>query len=197
VSDEQVRGSSSMPSAASRAVAPVCSFPPIQNRHARVLVLGSMPGAASLLANRYYAYEHNAFWKIMGALFKAGPDIAYEKRIVLLKRAGVALWDVLESCVREGSLDSAIDAASMVPNDFRTFFATHPRIGHVFFNGGMAESSFRRYVRPHLGETTLRFTRLPSTSPAHAARNFEAKLKAWRAVAEALKSQRPQKRALA
>ena len=168
-------------------IAPICSFPPIQNRNARVLVLGSMPGAASLLANRYYAYEHNAFWKIMGALFDAGPDVAYEKRVVLLKRAGIAVWDVLESCVREGSLDSAIDEASMVPNDFPTFFATHPHVRHVFFNGGKAETSFRRYVRPHLGETALRFTRLPSTSPAHAARNFETKLKAWRVVAEALK----------
>ena len=99
----------------------VCSFPPIQNRAARVLILGSMPGAASLRARRYYAYEHNAFWKIMGALFDAGPDVAYEKRVATLKRAGVAVWDVLESCVREGSLDSSIDEASMVPNDFQAF----------------------------------------------------------------------------
>lgn len=170
------------------AIAPICSFPPIQNRNARVLVLGSMPGAASLRAGRYYEYKHNAFWKIMGELFGAGPDVAYEKRIVMLKRAGLAVWDVLESCVREGSLDSAIDEVSIVPNDFRNFFASHPGIGHVFFNGGMAENSFRRYVRPHLPETGIRFARLPSTSPAHAARNFETKLKAWRAVAEALKS---------
>jgi len=138
----------------------------------------------SLLAGRYYEYKHNAFWKIMGELFGAGPDVAYEKRVVLLKRSGLAVWDVLESCVREGSLDSAIDEISIVPNDFRKFFASHPRIGHVFFNGGMAETSFRRYVRPHLSETGIRFARLPSTSPAHAARNFETKLKAWRAVAE-------------
>ena len=181
--DARVRRVSSAPT---RSVAPVCSFPPIQNRDARVLVLGSMPGAASLLAGRYYAYEHNAFWKIMGALFDAGPDIAYEKRIILLKCAGVAVWDVLESCVREGSLDSAIDEASMVPNDFQAFFKAHPRIGHVFFNGAMAETSFRRYVRPHLPDSGLRFTRLPSTSPAHAVRDFETKLKAWRAVADAL-----------
>jgi hypoxanthine-DNA glycosylase len=176
-----------------RAVPAIRSFPPIQDRHARVLVLGSMPGAASLLAGRYYEYKHNAFWKIMGELFGAGPDVAYAKRVVLLKRSGLAVWDVLESCVREGSLDSAIDEISIVPNDFRKFFASHPRIGHVFFNGGMAETSFRRYVRPHLPETGIRFARLPSTSPAHAARNFETKLKAWRAVAEALKKLTPTK----
>src|SRR4051812_2571728 len=76
----------------------VCSFPPIESRAARVLVLGSMPGAASLRAGQYYAYRHNAFWPIMGALFGAGPEIAYEKRIAILRRAGLALWDVLASC---------------------------------------------------------------------------------------------------
>jgi len=93
------------------AVTIVCSFPPIENRAARVLVLGSMPGAASLLAVRYYAYPHNAFWPIMGALFGAGSALAYGKRVSTLKGAGLALWDVMASCVREGSLDADIDEA--------------------------------------------------------------------------------------
>ncbi len=108
------------------------SFPPIENRAARVLVLGSMPGAASLLAGQYYAHRHNAFWPVMGELFGAVPALAYEKRILILRRAGLALWDVLASCVREGSLDSDIDNASIVPNDFRAFFDAHPRVQHVF-----------------------------------------------------------------
>ena len=164
----------------------VRSFAPIESRTSRVLVLGSMPGAASLLAGRYYAYPHNAFWPIMGALFGAGPAVSYEKRVLILKRAGLALWDVLASCVREGSLDSAIDDASITPNDFHAFFAAHPRVKHVFFNGAKAESSFRRYVRPHLSDRGLAFARLPSTSPAHASRSLPQKLKAWRAVADAL-----------
>ena len=165
----------------------VCSFPPIANRLARVLVLGSMPGAASLRAGRYYAHPHNAFWQIMSELFGASPEVAYEKRILILKRAGLAVWDVMASCVREGSLDSDIDEASIVPNDFPAFFDAHPQIGHVFFNGARAEACFRRYVGATLSDRGLHFTRLPSTSPAHASLSLEKKLRAWRAVAAALK----------
>ena len=165
----------------------VSSFAPIAHRAASVLVLGSMPGAASLRAGQYYAYAHNAFWPIMGELFGAGPEVAYEKRILLLKRAGLALWDVMASCVREGSLDSDIDEASIVPNDFPAFFNAHPQITHVFFNGAKAETCFRRYVSPDLPDRGLQFTRLPSTSPAHASLSLQKKLAAWRAVAVALK----------
>jgi double-stranded uracil-DNA glycosylase len=170
-----------------RELAAVCSFPPIENRMARVLVLGSMPGVASLLAGRYYAYEHNAFWRIMGELFDAGPPVAYEKRVLLLKRVGLSLWDVMASCVREGSLDADIDEASIVPNDFAAFFRAHPRVKHVFFNGTKAETCFHRYVRPGLSDRGLTFTRLPSTSPAHASLSFAQKLQSWRAVDAALK----------
>ena len=168
------------------ALPPVCSFAPIQNPEARVLVLGSMPGAASLLAGRYYAHPHNAFWPIMGELFGAGPAIAYQKRVQILKRAGLAVWDVMASCIREGSLDSDIDEASIVPNDFPAFFDTHPHLERVFFNGAKAENGFNRYVRPHLSERGLTFTRLPSTSPAHASLSLQKKISAWRLVADAL-----------
>ena len=164
----------------------VCSFAPIENRAARVLVLGSMPGAASLLAGRYYAYPHNAFWPIMGELFGAGPDVDYGKRILILKRAGVALWDVMASCIREGSLDADIDEASIVPNDFHAFFDAHSCVKQVFFNGAKAENCFHRYVRPQLGDRRVHFTRLPSTSPAHASLSLPQKLEAWQAVADAL-----------
>ena len=163
----------------------VCSFPPVCSRRSRVLVLGSMPGAASLLAGQYYAYRHNAFWPIMGELFGAGPQIGYAKRVLVLKRAGVALWDVMASCVRAGSLDADIDEASIVPNDFLAFFTAHPLVRHVFFNGAKAEHCFNRHVRAHLSGR-LSFTRLPSTSPAHAAASYARKLQAWRAVAGAL-----------
>ena len=168
------------------AISAVCSFPPIENRAARVLVLGSMPGAASLLAGRYYAYPHNAFWPIMGELFGAGPTVSYEIRVLILRRAGLALWDVMASCIRGGSLDADIDEASIEPNDFHAFFDAHPRVKHVFFNGAKAESCFHRYVRPHLSDRGLHFTRLPSTSPAHASLSLPQKLKAWRALADAL-----------
>jgi hypoxanthine-DNA glycosylase len=91
--------------------------------------------------------------------------------------------------VREGSLDADIDEASIVPNDFRAFFDTHPRVKHVFFNGAKAETCFHRYVRPQLSDRGLHFTRLPSTSPAHASLSLPQKLKAWRPVADALEKQ--------
>ena len=179
------RGTSEVPDT-KRVSSAVRSFEPIESRGARVLVLGSMPGTASLLAGQYYAYAHNAFWPIMGALFGAGPTLSYQKRILILRRAGVALWDVMASCVRVGSLDADIDDESIVANDFQTFFAAHPRVKRVFFNGTKAETCFYRYVRPYVSDRGLRFTRLPSTSPAYASLSPAQKLKAWRAVADAL-----------
>lgn len=156
------------------------SFPPLEAPDARVLVLGSMPGAASLAAGRYYAHPQNRFWPFMGALVGAGPELDYPARVAALGAAGIALWDVLAQCEREGSLDSAIRDDTAVANDFAGFFARHPRVGTVLFNGAKAEQSFRRFVVPGLARPDLRLLRLPSTSPANASQRAEAKLQAWR-----------------
>jgi len=156
------------------------SFPPIVGPDARVLILGSMPGAASLHAGQYYAHKHNSFWRIVGELFGAGLDLPYPDRLQILTRSGVALWDVLESCVRIGSLDSAITDEH--PNDFAAFFAEHRCIDHIFFNGAKAEQAFTRRVLPTLAPNRLTLRRLPSTSPAHAGMSFQRKLDAWRVV---------------
>lgn len=161
----------------------VASFPPIADRDARVLIVGSMPGAASLRAGQYYAHPHNAFWPIVGALFGARPDLPYAQRCAVLRRSGIAVWDVLQSCVRNGSLDAAIEPRSMVPNDFAAFLAAHPRLGAVFCNGGTAWTCWQRHVAPRLGrEPPLPVVRLPSTSAAHASARPAAKLAAWRAA---------------
>ena len=164
----------------------VRSFPPIENVRARVLILGSMPGGASLAVGQYYAHPQNLFWPIMGVLLGARPGLSYVARTRLLKANGIALWDVLETCVREGSLDSAIEEATIAVNDFASFHRAHPRIERVFFNGAKAEASYRRYVIPLLGSgaPAVEYLRLPSTSPAHAALSFEKKRKAWEAVLE-------------
>lgn len=141
-----------------------------------------MPGKASLAAQEYYAYRHNAFWRIMGDLLDAGPELPYPQRLVRLTAAGVALWDVMAACERPGSLDADIVGASIRVNDFPAFFAAHPGIRRVFFNGGTAEASFRRLVLPGLHGHDLTFARLPSTSPAHAALGYAAKLAAWSAI---------------
>ncbi|TWT91022.1 Uracil DNA glycosylase superfamily protein [Pseudobythopirellula maris] len=159
------------------------SFAPVADARARVLVLGSMPGVASLEAQRYYAHPRNAFWPIMGELFGARPDLPYAVRCNRLREAGVALWDVLSECRREGSLDTSIERDSEAVNDLAGLLTRYPRITLVAFNGQKAETAFRRHAVPTLDESTqkrLSFVRLPSTSPAHAARSFEEKLAAWR-----------------
>jgi len=162
----------------------VRSFPPLEDRRAQVLILGSMPGVASLAAGQYYAHPQNLFWRIMGSLFGAGPDLPYPARVLRLKAQGIAVWDVLESCVREGSLDSAIDEDSIAVNDFAGFYRRHPRIARVYFNGAKAEAAYRRYVLASLGAKaqSLECARLPSTSPAHAAMSFAQKLQVWKAA---------------
>jgi len=163
----------------------VHSFPPLEAPDARALVLGSMPGAASLAAGRYYAHPHNRFWPIMGELVGAGPALDYPARMAALEAAGIALWDVLAQCEREGSLDSAIRDDTAVANDIAGFLARHPRVGTVLFNGAKAEQSFRRFIAPGLARPDLTLVRLPSTSPANASQGAAMKLEAWRVALRA------------
>lgn len=166
----------------------VKGFAPLAQADARVLVLGSMPGVASLVAGQYYAHARNAFWPLQAALLGFDAGLPYAARATALLQAGVAVWDVLQSCVREGSLDADIARDSEVANDFPAFFHAHARIGQVFFNGAAAESAFRRHVLPGLPADMamrLQFVRLPSTSPANAALSFERKLALWRTALQA------------
>lgn len=155
------------------------SFPPIADAGARVLILGSMPGIASLVAGRYYAHVRNAFWPVMGSLLGFDAAAPYETRVAALRTAGIALWDVLHTCTREGSLDAMIDKTTEMPNDLPGFLVAHPRITHVFFNGAAAEDCFRRHVLPAIDAGRLHCQRLPSTSPANAACPFGRKLAVW------------------
>ncbi len=168
----------------------VNSFPPVCGSGARVLILGSMPGIRSLQAGQYYAHPRNAFWPIMESLFSIPASADYSERLAGLKQAGIALWDTLGQCYREGSLDASIEATSERPNDFLWLFDNHPGIGHIFFNGAKAESSFRKHVLARLEARypNLVYTRLPSTSPAHASLSFDQKRQHWEAVRVALQS---------
>lgn len=139
-----------------------------------------MPGVMSLERQQYYAHPRNAFWDIMGALFGAGRELPYAQRARLLKTNGVALWDVLDACVRPGSLDADIRDAE--PNDFAAFFAKHRQIERIAFNGGAAAKLFRRHVEAPAG---IELIQLPSTSPAHAARSLKEKCAAWRRALKA------------
>ncbi len=157
-------------------------FPPLTAPEVRTLILGNMPGVASLDAHQYYAHPRNAFWPIMGTLFGFDPAADYDERVAALTGAGVAVWDVLKYCRRVGSLDSAVEPDSMVANDFGVFYAEYPAITHVYFNGAAAQRNYLRLVTlPKPG------ARLPSTSPAHTA-SFEVKLAAWRQITAAART---------
>lgn len=156
-------------------------FPPVSRPDARLLILGSMPGKASLEAAEYYAFPRNAFWKIMGKLFGAGPELDYPSRLRKLTSRQIALWDVIGRCHRPGSLDSAIIDDGLMTNDFSGFFKQHPHINHVFFNGQTANRLFMKNVQPGLVGNFMYHT-LPSTSPAHAARSYAEKLEAWSVI---------------
>jgi len=156
-------------------------FAPIARAGAKCLVLGSLPSQMSLQNRQYYGNPRNNFWQLMGALFAAGPELTYAERAARLADCGVAVWDVLQSSVRAGSMDSAIDQKTAVANDFVTFFAGHPDIRLVCFNGQKAAQLFARLVATDLDLLygKLRYVTLPSTSPAHAAMSFGQKLERW------------------
>lgn len=162
----------------------VSSFPPIGAPNAKLLILGSMPGQASLDANQYYAHPRNSFWPIMMDIFDAAQDLDYAARTEVLQANRIALWDTLESCERAGSLDAAITAEAV--NDFAGFFANHPQITDIFFNGKKAEQVFKRYVLNELESEPYRFHVLPSTSPANASFSYAQKRAAWQVIADSI-----------
>jgi len=164
----------------------VTSFAPIEGERATVLVLGSMPGTASLRAARYYAHPRNAFWPIMLAwLHGTGPDRltapapSYEQRVLALRGAGIAVWDVLERCRRPGSLDSAIERDSERANDIASLVARHPELRRIVFNGRTAERLFARHVGPLDAPGAPTLYPAPSTSPAMASLTRADKHAAW------------------
>ena len=156
-------------------------LPPVVASDCRVLILGSMPGAASLQAARYYAHPRNRFWPLMAALAGVPAEATYGERLAALQRAGIGLWDVIGECRRARSLDSAIVRGSERANALVPLIVSLGQLRVIAFNGAAAASLFRRHVEPHLPELRQPVQRiaLPSTSPAHAAMGLEALREAW------------------
>lgn len=146
-----------------------------------VLILGSMPGAASLAAREYYAHPQNRFWPLMARLLgEAEAPRTYDARLAMLLRRHIALWDAIGACERRGSLDAAIRHET--GNDFMAFLAAWPRIRAIGLNGGKAYQTFARCNRPLLSRPDLRVVRLPSTSPANARWRMDDLLPPWKAL---------------
>lgn len=154
---------------------------PVAGPGARVLILGSMPGTASLVQQQYYAHPRNAFWPLMAQLLGFSASLPYAERISALQTGGVALWDVIASCQRSGSLDSAIQHEQL--NDFSDFFASQPDLRLIAFNGAKAWHSFKRHILPlNILPAGVALLSMPSTSPAHVALGFNEKLAQWQQI---------------
>jgi len=165
-------------------VSRISGFAPISNKQAKILVLGSMPSESSIVKQQYYGHPRNAFWPVMLSLFNlpAGFDKAsYAQRKQLLINNSIAVWDVLQSCCRAGSLDAAIKMDSIKINDFPSFYLMHTKIATVCFNGAKAEAVYNRYILPHIKSQFghLKYIKLPSTSPAYASMSLKKKTAIW------------------
>lgn len=148
------------------------SFSPVFSPDAGILILGSLPGDASLGKNEYYGHPRNAFWRIVAECFHFDPAEDYEIRLEILRRNRVAVWDVVSSGVRPGSLDS--DIRAVIPNDIPRLVASLPELRLICCNGGTAYSLLKRFF-PELWKSSLEIVRLPSTSPAAARLPYEEK----------------------
>src|SRR6056297_2418319 len=189
----------------------IYGFPPIISGQPRVLILGSMPSVKSLELGQYYGHPQNHFWKIMAELLGRPMPESYEERTAMLREVGIAVWDVFDSCHREGSLDQSIREAK--PNDVPGLLREYPSIRLVVFNGRKEEQGFYRGLKelyseavnaagfsnklklpkqPELlklpGLEKLEFLRLPSTSPIPTRRHkcWQDKLEQWRIILEHL-----------
>lgn len=157
------------------------SFAPVCSPNTRLLILGSLPGAASLAAGRYYAHPQNQFWRLTGAAI--GEDLSaldYEARLAALGAAGIGLWDTVASARRSGSLDSAMrDIQAAALSDL---IASLPDLRAIAFNGATAA----KIGRQTLGDTALALIDLPSSSPAYAAMSFADKAQRWKSLRQFL-----------
>lgn len=156
----------------------------------RVLVLGSMPGVASLQVAQYYAHRRNRFWPLMGALTGIDAGLSYAARVLALQSVGVGLWDVIGACDRRGSLDAAIVRGSEVPNAVPELIMQLPQLAAVACNGAAAHAAFVRFIQPqlHARASSLAVWALPSTSPANAAWPLSRLQAAWQPLADVLAS---------
>ena len=160
----------------------LCSgFEPIVPDYPKILILGTMPSVVSLEHAFYYAHPRNAFWPIMQRLLgysQTSAQVSSQVHTLALQTAGIFLWDVLQTCERKGSLDSAITQPKA--NDFEWVFKTYPSLRVVAFNGKAAENLFKKHVVKHQQvPSQLTYLSLPSTSPANAQMLFEDKVLLW------------------
>lgn len=154
------------------------SFKPSIDENTRQIIIGTMPSAASLAAQQYYAHPQNKFWPIVCEIFTGKePPSDYQSRLHILLKNKTGLWDSLAFCERKGSLDK--DIKEEKPNDFTTLLKKYPKVKRLVFNGKNAQAFFIKYFGRLDG---VEYIALPSTSPANAALSYKEKLKTWKII---------------
>jgi hypoxanthine-DNA glycosylase len=151
------------------------AFEPIVDVNSEILVLGTMPGEKSLELQEYYGNRGNQFWRLLFSVFGAEPTNVYDEKVSFLKEHQIALWDVLQYCEREGSLDSKIK--NEVANNFDEFYKNFPNIRSVYFSSKNASAYYDKYVGRKEG---IQYDILPSPSGANATMSFSQKLEIWK-----------------
>ncbi len=157
----------------------VHSFEPIYSEDSRLLILGTMPSPKSIAAGMYYSHPQNAFWRIMSDLTGDDTGITGDSKKAFLLRHGIALWDTLSLCERQGAADGNIRHEQ--PNAVADLISKCPKIAAVFLNGGAA---LKYYVKYHSQSVLLPYYLLPSTSPANARGGYNKKTDGWKIVAD-------------
>jgi hypoxanthine-DNA glycosylase len=157
-------------------------FEPIADKESKILILGTMPGLASIKAGQYYGHQDNLFWDIIFRVcirdWKIDELVLsdYDTKVKLLLTNNIALWDVLQFCDRKGNLDK--DIINQIYNDFKSFFQKYPNIKTVFFNGKKAAEYFEKLKLEIVVINNRIFITLPSTSPSNTTNSFFV-LKEW------------------
>ncbi|UHO39561.1 DNA-deoxyinosine glycosylase [Chryseobacterium capnotolerans] len=159
----------------------ISSFSPLIDDQSEILILGSIPGVKSLEMQQYYAHPQNKFWKIILELLNEEFTEDYSKRIETLKKHHIALWDVIDSCERKGSLDSEIKNEEA--NQIEKLLEEYPNIKAIFCNGGKSYKNLQKLLGKNY---KLPIFLMPSTSPLHTI-SFERKFEEWKKVLEFLK----------
>lgn len=159
----------------------ISSFAPIVNNDSKILILGTMPSVKSLEYQEYYGNKQNVFWQIMFAIFEEQFSTNYKVRKALLHKYQIAVWDVLSSCEREGSLDSNIKLET--PNDIRGLLVSFPNIKCIVFSSQKAEQYFKKY---HGDISGITYMTMPSPSGANARMSVKEKIENWTRIKELL-----------
>ena len=159
----------------------ISSFPPIANKDSKILILGSIPGIRSLEMQQYYAHPQNKFWKIICEIFNEDFTTDYAERIKILEKHHIALWDVIDTCERKGSLDSEI--RNEEANKIEELLQNFPNIKAIFCNGQKSHKNLQKILGKKF---RMPIIVLPSTSPAYAGLSYFDKLKSWYIILEKL-----------